>query len=332
MSAAKKAMVVVAVCIPLALLLWYYWWPRGPKTTLHIEFSGGFAYVSPTGNDNHLNIAYLNDWVHREDIDGDGVLDEVCNVPQVGTELKVIKGTIVASEPTSLAVPPAREFDLDKATVRFPAVETANQALTIVRDKWMGPPTGPTDPDKPEHWKNLKWIPSLKEFHANTTINPSWPTMVNGRVELRGGELIATTPSNPRFKKANLDFRQGTQSKNSVAATDKTIYEIQIPTADLPGGNIEIVLTGATSGFTKLVIKPQGNRVELTVKGEHDMNPIPASGSPLRDFCTFYQLVQPRPPAKEWLMPYYIAATSTPNYPTGSGSPSPGFFCPGDWF
>lgn len=332
--AGKKAMYFLAVSIPVALLLgWYYWWPGPPTTRLQIEISGGFAYVSPIGSDNHLSIAYLNDWTHSEDIDSDGDLDEVCNVQQMGTELKVIRGTIVASEPTSLAVPASREFDLDRATVRFPAVEAANQALAIVRDPWTGPPKTPADTEQPAHWKNLKWIPGLKEFHSGKTIHPNWETMVNGRVEVRGGELIATTPSNPRFKKASLDFRQGTQSKNNVSATDKTIYTIDIPTASLVGGNLEIVLTGATSGFTKLVIKPQGNRVELTVTGLHDMTPIPASGAPLKDFCTFYQLMQPMPPAKEWLTPYYIAATVAPgqNVPV-SGSPSPGFFCPGDWF
>jgi hypothetical protein len=330
---AKKVIYFLGVSIPLALLAWYYIWPRTPQTRLQLEFSGGFAYVSPTGSDNHLNIAYLNDWTHKEDTDGDGVDEVVCDVTQMGTELKVIRGTIVDWEPKSLPVPGSREFDLDNATVRFPAVVAANQALSILRDPWLGPATTPGDPEQPGHWRNLKWIPGLKEFHTGKTIHPNWPTMVNGRVELRGGELIATTPSNPVFKKASVDFRQGTQSKNNVSTTDKTIYAIEIPTAGLPGGNVEIVLTGATSGFTKLVIKPQGNRVELTIKGLHDMTPIPASGAPLTDFCTFYQLMQPRPPAKEWLTPYYIAATAAPaQNATGPGLPSPGFFCPGDWF
>ena len=36
----------------------------GPKLTLTIEVTGGFAYVSPTAGDNHLNIAYLKSWRH----------------------------------------------------------------------------------------------------------------------------------------------------------------------------------------------------------------------------------------------------------------------------
>ncbi len=328
----RKAMYVIGISVVVGLAAWY-WWPRGPKTTVNIAFSGGFAYVSPSGSDNHLNVAYLKDWRHEEDTNGDGVDEVVCDVKQMGTELKLIVGDIVDWEPKTLALPLSREFSLDKATVRFPAIEAANQALTIDRDDWTKPPAGPVDPDKPEHWKNLKWVPSIKEFHAQTTIDPNWPTLVNGRVELRGGEITATTPSLPIFKKAKFDFKQGGVSKHNVSLTDNTIYEIRVPTAGLPGGNLEIVLTGATSGFTKLVIKPQGNRVELTVKGEHDMTPIPGSGSPLKDFCTFYQLLQPRPPAKEWIVPHYIAATTVPGQNvTGPGNPSPGFFCAGDWF
>ena len=328
---ARRWMYSVAVVIPLALLV-YYVWPRtlAPKTRLQIEITGGFAYVPPTPGDNHLNIAYLNDWVHNEDITGDGVPDEVCNVPQVGTELKLTRGDIVSWEPSSKPLPPSREFDLDKAVVRFPAVEAANQALTIDRDPWTGPPPGPGDPDNPDHWKNLKWVPGLKEYHAGTTIHPDWPKMVNGRVELRGGEITATTPSNPVFKKAKFDFREGAVSKHKVSVTDKTIYGIELPTASLPDGNIELVLTDAASGFTKLVIKPQGNKVEFTLRGLHAMGGMLGDGEPLKDFCTFYQLLQPMPPATKFLVPYYIKATMPPG--SGYGAPSPGFFCNGDWF
>src|SRR5436190_10079639 len=46
-----------------------------PTTKLQIEITGGFAYVAPVSPDNHLEIAYLNDWVLRKDTNGNGVMD-----------------------------------------------------------------------------------------------------------------------------------------------------------------------------------------------------------------------------------------------------------------
>jgi hypothetical protein len=339
----KRWLYLTAVMIPIALVAWYYVWSRGPKLTLTIEVTGGFAYVGPDAGDNHLNIAYLNSWKLIEDIDGDGVEDEACNVPQVGTELKVEWGDIVDHEPKSKPLPASREFNLDKAVVRFPALEKADQPLTIVRDKFTDPPASPVDPDKTDHWRNLKWIPSIKEYHAGnvsgTTIHPNWPKMINGRMELRGGEITATTPSIQTYKKARWDFKQNGVTKHTVSVTDKSVYTIKIPMADLPGGNLEITLTDATNGFTRLLLKPKGNRVELKLTGLHAMGaPELNDGDELKDFCTFYQLLQPRPAAKDFLKVYYIKAplnaSTTPNTNalTNSGQPSPGFFCNGDWF
>src|SRR6185436_18623232 len=135
-----------------------------------------------------------------------------------------------------------------------------------------------------------------------------------------------TIPSSPIFKKSHFDFKANRVSQFKAAMTDKTIY-----TVDVPGTNIEIQLSGPAGGFTKLVIQPQGNKVELTLTGLHDMgSTIPGDGAPLKDFCTFYQLLQPRPAKAEFLVPHYIESRAGAG---GAGAlPSPGFFCPGEWF
>ena len=121
---------------------------------------------------------------------------------QIGTEMKVIVGDIVDHEPKAKQLPRNREFNLDQAVVRFPAIEAANLPLTVVRDKFIDAPLEPVDTEKHTEWrKNLKWIPSLKEYHnrggsaAGVAIRPDWQNVVNGLMELRGGVITATTPS-----------------------------------------------------------------------------------------------------------------------------------------
>ena len=328
MSGSKWLALLIVVGVLLLAIFWY----RGKNpsvsasaTKLQIEITGGFAYVAPTGSDNHLEIAYLNDWTHRKDLDGDGVDEVVCDVNQIGTELKVTRGTIVGHEPAGQALPLSREFNLDKAVVKFPALETANIPLTIGRGAaWPPTPNTPANPDAEADWKDM--VPALKAYHAGTTINPNWRTMVNGRVVLPGGHIKATVPSSPIFKKAHFEFKADNAVKFKTALTDKTIYNV-----DVPGPTVEIQISGATSGFTKLVIQPQGNRVELTLRGLHDMaSSIPGNGSPLKDFCTFYQLLQPMPAEKDFLTPHYIEAANATVQ--AGGKPTPGFFCSGDWF
>jgi hypothetical protein len=311
---------------------------RDPKVTMQVTMTGGFAYIGPPApTDNQLSVAYLNSWHLEEgDQDGDGKLDVVCDVKQLGTELVLKKGVVVDWEPKSLPKP-GIEFDLKTATVRFPVLDLANQPLAIGRDTWTGPPTEPADPDKPSDWKNLKWVPSLKEFHGGA-IDPNWPNIVNGYIALRGGELIASTPSEQKFKKAKFDFKQANTSKHKVSLTDTTIYSIDIAKSLMTGGNLEVLISykeTRPNGYTKLVIQPQGNKVEFTLTGEHAMGPDLGDGEPLKDFCAFYQLLQPRPAATDFLVPYYIKAPSTMPPPSAqviAGSGSPGFFCIGDWF
>jgi len=339
------ALFIVAGIIVFAVI-WYGGGPpvSTPTTKLQIEINGGFAYVAPTGSDNHLEVAYLNDFVLWNDANGNGTMEpneiefddlngngrrdagepDICNVNQVGTELKVTRGTIISHEPSTQTLPASREFDLDKAVVKFPALETANIPLKISATTWPPPPANPVNADNESEWSDM--VPALRKKHTGTAIDPNWRTMVNGRVVLPGGSIKATIPSSPLFKKARFDFKANKVSQFKAAMTDKTIY-----TVDVPAATIEIQLGGAASGFTKLVIQPQGGKVELTLRGMHDMgSTIPGDGAPLKDFCAFYQLMQPRPASKDFLVPHYNASTGGTG--GGGGLPTPGFFCPGDWF
>lgn len=331
-----------------------FWWRRatvpstpasGSSTKLEITVIGGFAFVpSP---DRHLEIAYLEDFVLRNDTNGNGVMDptepvafddvngngvkdanehDTCNIDQIGTELKITRGTIDVSEPVGKQVP--AEFNLDKAVVTFPALEAANIALSGGPATWPPSPDVPANTDDEPQWKNH--VPILRQHHGGT-INPNWRNMVNGRLVLRGGDIKSTFPSNPLLKKANFEFKANNQVKFKAAMTDKMIY-----TVDVPAGNVEILLSGGSEGFTRLVIKPQGNKVALQLKGKHATATPPAltSGTPLHDFCAFYQLLQPMPPPAEFLLPHYIpdAALLIAQNTSSGGAPTPGFFCPGDWF
>ena len=333
MSVFKWVLVVAVIIVMIAV-----WYVAQPKTTLDIEIAGGFAYVTPQpgSTDNHVEVAYLNSWTYKEDIDPATPGDEVvCDVQQIGTKLKLVTGSIVDFAPSTFPIPGNREFMLDKAVVTFPAVEAASQSLSINRNPpWPPTPAEPGNPDNDPEWEDLKWVPSLSEYHKTLTpahsLDPNWRNIVNGRVVLRGGALKAGYPTNSRFRRGRLDFKRNGVSK-VVAATDKTVYSITLPTRELPNGNLEILFSGASSGLTKLVIKPDNKVVAFTLNGIHNMGaPIPAPGAELKDFCTFYQLFQPPVKAAEYVRPYYVAAPPGPG--GGGGAGSPGFFCPGDWF
>lgn len=350
MNGRKWMLMVVAGVVVAGVVLLIARWYRGgsvvagPSTKLQIEINGGFAYVAPTGTDNRLEVAYLNDFVQWNDANSNGTMEpeeiefddlngngrrdpgepDTCNVNQIGTQLKVTKGTIITHDPSTQPLPASREFDLDKAVVKFPALESANIPLTINAPNWPPPAANPLNPDNEAEWADM--VPALLRTHPGKTIDPNWRMMVNGRVVLPGGSIKATLPSSPLFKKARFDFHKDHAPQFKAAMTDKTIY-----TVDVPSATVEILLGGAASGFTRLVIQPQGNRVELMLRGMHDMgSAIPGDGAPLKDFCAFYQLIQPKVPGKEFLVPHYIAPPGGSG--GGGGLPTPGFFCPGDWF
>jgi hypothetical protein len=262
-----------------------------------------------------------------DDLNHNGVRDanepDTCNVDQIGTQLIVDRG-VVESSVGGATVVVGQPQDIDKAVIRFPALETANIPLTIDKGPtWPPTPATPGNPDNEADWKDM--VPTLRSYHGGT-INPNWQSIVNGRIVLPGGNIKATLPSNSLFKKAHFEFKASNALKFKAAMTDKMIY-----TVDVPGPTVELQVTGATSGLTKLVLQPQGNRVVLFLRGRHNMS-VPGDQAPLKDFCTFYQLLQPMPDPKDFLTPTYIAATPATPPPPGTQKPSPGFFCSGDWF
>ncbi len=292
-----------------------------PMTKLIIEITGGFAYV-PEVSGRTLNIAYLNDVEIKETVAG--VERIICQVDQIGTELSVLRGNIV--DPPLSQVPPNRTFNLDKAVVKIPALNTVNTPLIYNRPAF---PPSPAKPTNANHWKNLQYVPSLKDHHPNSGIRPTWRNEVNGRVELRGGTLEATVPTDPGIEKADFEFKKGTTSRGSFAATDKTIY-----TVDVPGNFVELQVTGWGYSFGTVKIEPPnpGQPVRLKLKGLHAPNAVSSflPGDEVKDFCAFYSLIEPKQSSSEMVKVYYNGPP-TSSFPPGA-KPSPGYFCMGDGF
>jgi|SoiMethySBSTD1v2_1073268.scaffolds.fasta_scaffold65995_2 hypothetical protein len=287
-----------------------------PTTQLIIEITGGFAYV-PDVPKRTLEIAYLND-VELKDATG----KVICAVDEIGTDLIVLRGKIVS--PAS--PPPNRTFDLDGIVVTIPALDNTTTPLTHNR------PIGHPNPAKPANtsqWANLQYVPSLKDFHPNTGIRPTWRSEVNGRVVLKGGNVVATVPTDPAIEKADFEFKKGATSFGSFAVTDKIIY-----TVDVPGTAVELILTravGATVGSTTLRIEPPapGKPVKLKLHGLHGADGISSftQGQEVPDFCAFYSLLEPK--QSDMVKMFYNGPPVTVG---PAGQPSPGYFCPGDGF
>jgi hypothetical protein len=317
--------------VVLLVMVWYLY-PKGDTTRLVIELTGGFAYV-PTPADNVLEVAYLNDVKLYEDLNNDGDQTDagelVCDVDQIGTEMMVVRGRIVSAAP--MAAPANKKFDLNGAVISFPQLQSANIPLTFTRTGWPPSPTKPANPANDAEWADLQHVPTLRQYHS-AGIPPTWRNTVNGRLILKGGTVVAARPSDPQIEKAQFDFRTpGGQPKLQGAVTDKTIY-----TVDVPGTQIELTLSGAANGYTNLILEPnvKGQAVKLTVKGLHAMGTAASlhGGDRLKDFCSFYSLVEPRPRFADWLVPHYVTGSSAPSNTYAAGQPSPGFFCSGDGF
>lgn len=337
MSGRRWKWAVLLVVIVLIILIYRWCQPPGPTTKLIVEVTGGFVYVPESTR--HFSIGYLNDVRLTEDQDtnGDNVIDKnnvvVCEVDQIGTELMVVRGNItVAEKNVPVTPPPTKTFNLDRAVLTFPALETANIPLDDTRQAWPPTPVKPADPNDEKQWE-LKYVPGAKEHHPGTTISNGWPGLLNGRMVLRGGKIRATYPSDPLIQHTDFEFRKSGASLGRAALTDKTIYEV-----DVPGTSIEILFgNSATSGFTRIVLEPAtaGAAVKLRLRGMHAMNTPPsyANGDELKDFCSFYSLVEPRPKSKDWLTLHYMAPATLPASASlvGGGQPSPGFFCNGDF-
>jgi hypothetical protein len=309
------------------------------STKLIIEISGGFAYV-PDLPKRTLEVAYLNDFILGTDTNGNNKIDpneadyddlnnngsrdagepDTCNVDQIGTQLTVLRGKIVS--PSS--PPPNRTFDLERTVVTIPALDNATTPLTYNRP--IGHPN-PAKPTNAAHWNNLQYVPSLKDFHTGAGIRPSWRDEVNGRMVLKGGNVVATVPTDPAIESADFEFKQGTSSKGHFGVTDKIIY-----TVDVPGSAVELILARNLASTTLRIEPPKpGQPVRLKLHGMHGADGVASflQGQEVRDFCAFYSLLEPKQPKAQMVKMFYNGPTMNPG---PSGQPSPGYFCPGDGF
>ena len=301
----------------LLLVIVLAWWAyarrdagpasRAVQTALDVEIDGGFAYVH-TQAENRLEIAFLAD----TNVPG-------CKIDQLGTDLMVISGNII--EPAS--PPPGATFDLDNAVITFPDLESSNQPLAATRPSGRPNPNRPANPANAVEWEPLHWVARITDQYPASSLNPQWRGMVDGRMVLRGGTLIGMQPSDVIVNSGIFDFRNAAGSVYQQAITDKTRYTVEVP-----NDRVVILLAGAKSQVTRIVVTPRnpGEPVQLKVMGRHAQQ-TPASlpiGSPVDDFCSFYQLLQPVPPQTEWLMPFYLGDPGKP----GQGQGNPGPFCP----
>lgn len=310
----------------------YYLQP--PKMTrLEIEMSGGFAYI-PSPNDKTLFVAYLNDVLVKEDTDKIPSTpdDVVCDVPQVGTELTVIRG-VVDTYQGPMPMPESRTFDLDGAKVTFPGLNVVTKPLPIpitTRKPWK-----PNPLKVPNHshaaWKDLQYVPRIADHDGlkNRKLLTGWQKnkLINGYIALRGGVLEGSTPSDPVAEMARFEFRVGGVLQETVTATDKTFYIVNVE-----DDKVEINFNDSKLEYKKLVLKPDPKGapvVRLRLRGLHAMNAPPKNNDELRDFCAFHALLTPEVKSADYLRIYY---KEPPRTSGGAGNPSPGFFCPGDWF
>jgi hypothetical protein len=105
--------------------------------------------------------------------------------------------------------------------------------------------------------------------------------------------------------------------------------------ANVVGNNVMIEFSaGGNSPIRRLVVAPlaTGEPVKLRVRGHHN-GMAPEPGGKLGDFCVFYSLFNDIPDYEKWLEPFLQAGS------TGGGGgggitpqPTPGFYCPMDWF
>jgi hypothetical protein len=173
---ARRSGILVVAVLVFGGATWYFApaapaASQPPTTRLVIEMTGGFAFV-PTPQQNLLEVAYLNDVDLREN-----------------GNIKVVEHT------KNRPAPATKEFDLDGAVVRFPALEKADKALTFDRHAWnTDPPTPgtPTNPDAEPDWHNLRFVPSILR-NGQLAIRGDWKDVVNGWLELRGGRVTART-------------------------------------------------------------------------------------------------------------------------------------------
>lgn len=299
-----------------------------PSTALEIEFVGGFAFVQ---SNPRLDVAYLdNALINLSDTrplrpsESDRV---VCNVPQIGAQLEVVRGNIVSSVQATGPELLTKIFELNgKKNVTFPGLEAGNAPLNAIHT-WPPTPPLPTPATNANQWLPLRFIPGLTKHHPMTGPHPNWDTKVNGRIRLKGGTVTAGVPSTPQMQESHFNFKNpsGTQLFTG-AMTDRAVY-----TASVTGNNIAVQFTpGGASQVIRLEIAPlvPGQAVKLRVRGKHNGMGPPANGR-LTDFCAFYSLFDRIPAHEEWVEPFLIQPAPLV---AGGAQPTPGFYCPMDWF
>jgi hypothetical protein len=337
---------LLALLVVLIVVLVWYCRPKPPGvvTALELESYGGFAYIQPPGA-NELSISFLKDYKKDEPDPANptGPPVTVCEVDQLGVDLLVISGAIasVSKGPNLAPIPANRTFDLAGAVVTFPDLSKSSQALVVNRGDRPTGPFGPADPNNESHWLDLKWVPgtsyaasarSAPPNYPASTLNPNWPSLIDGRVVLTRGTITAAHPSDVAIKDSIFEFRSKSGARNPFkqAVTDTTQFK-----ADVPSDQIVINLTGAASGITQIVVKPSkpGRPVRLKLKGRHvhQTKPELPLDAGIDHFCAFYQLLQPVPDFKDQLIPHRVAGPTIASAGF-SGQPSPGPFCPGDWY
>ena len=329
---------VAVIAVALGSLSFASSQPTTTTTRLQIEISGGFAYIpEPPGR---INVAYLGNVFVPPDTDtnGDGTVDNfdapVCDVKQIGTELMVIRGTISESLPANLT-PANKSYNLDKAVINLPQLESANVGLVAVRT-----PGTPSNVTAPASWTDLRFVPSIKEFHGSSNVVPGWKGRVNGYISLKGGTFQASVPTDPLVQDAYFEFRQNGIVRGTSAVTDKVIYSV-----DLPGNEVRLNFSQSSVGYRSVRIAPlaPNEPVRLRLRGLHAMGSAAsyADGDEIKDFCAFYSLYRkagfvPLPPGAPTPMSSasrlkMFLVNPAPRFANGD-QPSPGFFCNGDWF
>jgi hypothetical protein len=274
-------------------------------TPLTIQIKGGFRYVNSPAQ-HQLEIAFMKDTMGA------------CMVHQLGVELSVKDGEIVVP-----ATPPAdMTFDPGGAVVTIG--DNAAEPLTVVRGAQPSAPFHPASTATDADWSDLRWVPSLDSLYPASKLNANWRTMVDGRVVLTHGTLVAAKPSDDVAVNGVFTFSRASDGATfTQALTDRTTY-----TGQVPGDRVIINLPGARSGISRIEIKPVGGRpVLLLLTGTHDQAaPVLKPGDTINHYCAFYELLSPVPPMNERMMPKYMGDPSKPLL----GQPSPGAYCPGE--
>jgi hypothetical protein len=285
---------------------------------------GGFAYID--GPNGTVNIAFL------KDVDKPGL----CVVKQIGVELKVDDGRVV--DP-----PGVTSFDPAGSVMSFEGANTSG--VTLIGMGTPGPPYRPANPMNDDDWKDLKWTANTRQLYTSkpgqlgqpdkqaNPVNPSWPSLVNGYVQLTQGIMQAGKPSDAAAVLGTWTFRKEPPDASSFeqAISDRARYLVT-----LKGRQVVVRLTAPSGAVTRIVIEPTDARhtVGLLLIGKHPPQTpaIVHPGDPITHFCAYYELLT-NPVAKaDRFLPYFKGATLPPSSPSVPGaSASPGAFCPGDW-